>query len=93
MDETHLPTVTEVSTVLQTEEPDIIVDGKRKSEIRSLQLDRKNLWDELTKLKSYAQVLTIELFGNNEDVLKFYTALLSWTVLRQFSFGFTATAQ
>ena len=39
MDEAHLPTVTEVSMVLQTEEPDIIVDGKRKSEIRSLQLD------------------------------------------------------
>lgn len=39
VDEVYLPTVTEVSTALQPEDCDIIVDSKRKSETRSLQFD------------------------------------------------------
>ena len=37
---------------------------KGRVKIRSLQLDNQTLQDELTELKSRAQVLTVELFEN-----------------------------
>ena len=82
MDEIHLPMVTEVSMPLQTEELDIIVDRERENETRSLRLDNQNLRDELTGLKSRKNILTIELFRNNQDVLQFYTALPNWTIFK-----------
>ena len=51
-------------------------------EIRSFQLDNQSLPDELTELKSCAQVLTIEVFENNQDEQQFYTVLCNWTVFK-----------
>ena len=82
MDEIHLPMVTEVSMPLQTEELDIIVNRERENETRSLRLDNQNLRDELTGLKSRKNILTIELFKNNQNVLQFYTALPNWTIFK-----------
>ena len=83
VDEVHFPTVTEVDTVEQQIELDNIVDSDRESEIKSLQLDNQSLRDEVTELKSrHAPVFTMELFENNQDVLKFYTALPNWIIFK-----------
>ena len=84
MDGIHLPTVIEVNTPspLQIKESDIMADREKENETRSLQLDNQNLRDELTRLKSHANILTIGLFKNDQDVLQFYTALPNWTVFK-----------
>ena len=63
-------------------ESDIIVDSEKEGEIISLQLDNQNLRDEVIELKSHAQVLTMELFESNQDVLQIYTALPNWIVFK-----------
>ena len=65
MDGIHLPTVIEVNTPLQTKESNIIVDRVKENETRSLQLDNQNLRNELTRFKSHANILIIELFKND----------------------------
>lgn len=63
-------------------ESDITVGSEKEGEIISLQLDNQNLRDEVIKLKSHAQVLTMELFESNQDVLQFYTALPNWIAFK-----------